>query len=290
MMSNSRMLILAIAFLSAHLAPGAADAEIVPVYDFSFFCTASANPLWIRTADGDPVMVRDPDTWVESPIVGTDYWSVGFVKTDPSSGVQSVIGFARNLLVEEYYGLLDGLYLEGIADGEVPDDMLIIHDVAKDGLGWYDDQADEWSLGEDDLVYEPDDILFGPAGIRGPEGLSLLPPYSLADAGTGEMTALPHMVVAPRILGDSDDDGDVDGADLASWQMNYDPVGDNDNTFEDGDWDEDGDVDGADLAAWQQAYDPVGPGSGLSSVPEPATLALLILGGVTLAAGRRKRK
>ena len=60
--------------------------------------------------------------------------------------------------------------------------------------------------------------------------------------------------------GDADDDGDVDGADLAAWQQNYDPVGLNDNTFEMADFDGDGDVDGADLAIWQINYDPVGAG------------------------------
>ena len=85
-------------------------------------------------------------------------------------------------------------------------------------------------------------------------------------------------VIAP-VTGDSNGDGKVDGADLALWQQNYDPLGANaDNGWATGDWDLSGTVDGADLALWQQSYDPIGTGSfAASTVPEPGTLALIML-------------
>lgn len=58
--------------------------------------------------------------------------------------------------------------------------------------------------------------------------------------------------------GDVDGNGKVDGADLAIWQQNYDPTGQNENTQDMGDLDGDSDIDGADLALWQQGYNPVG--------------------------------
>jgi hypothetical protein len=60
--------------------------------------------------------------------------------------------------------------------------------------------------------------------------------------------------------GDANEDGKIDGADLAIWQQNYDPLGlkgDN-NTFWKGDWTLDHEISGADLAIWQQNYAPLG--------------------------------
>ena len=66
----------------------------------------------------------------------------------------------------------------------------------------------------------------------------------------------PHPLIPTP--GDADDNGKVDGADLATWQQNYDPTGANLNIFIMGDWNYDGRIDGADLALWQQNYDPIG--------------------------------
>ena len=53
-------------------------------------------------------------------------------------------------------------------------------------------------------------------------------------------------------------DGVVDGADLATWQENYDPLGVGDNTYFHGDVNCDGLIDGVDLALWQENYNPLG--------------------------------
>jgi hypothetical protein len=89
--------------------------------------------------------------------------------------------------------------------------------------------------------------------------------------------------------GDATCDGVIDGADLALWQQSYDPLGSSASTnrWIIGDWNGDGAVDGADLALWQQNYDPLG--TGLSEVPEPATLALIAMGAGLLSVVRRRR-
>ena len=53
-------------------------------------------------------------------------------------------------------------------------------------------------------------------------------------------------------------DGKVDGGDLAIWQQNYDPLGEDSHWWNTGDCNGDGKVDGGDLALWQQGYDPLG--------------------------------
>jgi len=92
--------------------------------------------------------------------------------------------------------------------------------------------------------------------------------------------------------GDANGDGKIDGGDLALWQQNYDPLGIGNNTFAMGDWNDDGKIDGGDLALWQQNYNPLGGsavGGDFAAVPEPATLMLILTGGL-IAAARRLRK
>ncbi|KPK75706.1 MAG: hypothetical protein AMJ79_10150, partial [Phycisphaerae bacterium SM23_30] len=70
-----------------------------------------------------------------------------------------------------------------------------------------------------------------------------------------------------RLLCDANGDAEVDEADLALWQQNYDPLGVNDNTPGMGDWNLDAKVDGDDIALWQQNYNevPLPPQDGASS-------------------------
>lgn len=81
--------------------------------------------------------------------------------------------------------------------------------------------------------------------------------------------------------GDFDADGDVDGVDFGIWQVGY-PTASG-ATLGDGDADGDGDVDGTDFGIWQANYVP--PAGAV--IPEPATMSLIVLGGVAML---RRRK
>jgi hypothetical protein len=69
-----------------------------------------------------------------------------------------------------------------------------------------------------------------------------------------------------------------------TWQRGLGLTGQPDATT--GDADDDGDVDAADLASWKLHFGP-GP-TPVSAVPEPASLGLLLAGGMALAAVRRR--
>jgi hypothetical protein len=68
---------------------------------------------------------------------------------------------------------------------------------------------------------------------------------------------------------DFDDDGDVDGADFLTWQRGVGTAG----TPSTGDADGDTSVDGDDLAIWETQFG----GSPASAVPEPTSMALILL-------------
>ena len=85
------------------------------------------------------------------------------------------------------------------------------------------------------------------------------------------------VVVTAAMLGDTDLDGDIDDSDLGNSFANYTgPVGAaGHKTWADGDTDGDGDVDDSDLGSSFAGYTgPLSP----TSVPEPASLVLVVLG------------
>jgi hypothetical protein len=73
--------------------------------------------------------------------------------------------------------------------------------------------------------------------------------------------------------GDFDEDGDVDGDDLARWTTSF---GQTTATHTRGDADADQDVDGADFLIWQQELADDSPIAVSVSVPEPTTATLLL--------------
>jgi hypothetical protein len=87
------------------------------------------------------------------------------------------------------------------------------------------------------------------------------------------------------IAGDYDGDGDVDGADYVVWKDDYGSEGDR------ADGNDDGAVNAADYTVWRNNHGKTsqmmgGSGAGNESVPEPASVALL-LAAIAILASRR---
>jgi hypothetical protein len=84
--------------------------------------------------------------------------------------------------------------------------------------------------------------------------------------------------------GDFNQDGEVDGDDLAAWELNFGTAG---LPYVAGDADGDDDVDGTDFLAWQRT---VGGSVAATSVPEPGYCELIIAAaslGIAFGRGRR---
>jgi hypothetical protein len=82
--------------------------------------------------------------------------------------------------------------------------------------------------------------------------------------------------VAPSLEADFDEDGDVDGDDLADWEAGFGTA--TAAMHMQGDADVDGDVDGADFLLWQRQLGSAGSLAGAATVPEPATLFMMVSG------------
>jgi hypothetical protein len=95
-------------------------------------------------------------------------------------------------------------------------------------------------------------------------------------------------VVSTLSDGDFNEDGSVDGDDLAAWQAGFGRTGD--AAHGDGDADGDLDVDGADFLRWQRQLEGAAPPDA-TTVPEPASAALMFsVLAVAAYANRRVRK
>ncbi len=96
-----------------------------------------------------------------------------------------------------------------------------------------------------------------------------------------ELSVVP--VSTPLLPGDFDLDGDVDRTDLNQWRAHYGGDG--------ADTDGDNDSDGSDFLAWQRDHTGSGASGALAAaaVPEPAGLALMLIGLVGILAVERKK-
>jgi hypothetical protein len=119
---------------------------------------------------------------------------------------------------------------------------------------------------------------------------------SLPDLGVGlewHTSYLPHEVVlsisaaVAFAAADFNEDGFVDGEDLAAWRLGMGTtLG---ATHSQGDANGDGAVDGSDFLMWQLQLNGAGPNGSLApSVPEPAGLVLSLAGLALIAAVRRR--
>ena len=83
--------------------------------------------------------------------------------------------------------------------------------------------------------------------------------------------------------GDFDGDGDIDGNDFLIWQNHF-PTTDGAAISFSGDANGDGKVDGDDFLVWQNTFSYP---AALAKTPEPASLGLVILGGLLMLRRRR---
>jgi hypothetical protein len=115
----------------------------------------------------------------------------------------------------------------------------------------------------------------GLVGIGGANGL--YGEFAGSDVAGGFFET-PLLTIAYSLPADHNNDGYVDGADLAAWHTSF-------GGGAAGDADNDGDSDGADFLAWQRQLN---GGAALAPVPEPAAFAAAFLLGLVGIGGPRR--
>ena len=122
--------------------------------------------------------------------------------------------------------------------------------------------------GQDEIVIEAGTVLALTSALK---------PLETTDGGI-----ILDMITAHVIDADFNDDENVDGVDLATWEMNF---GSTTATATTGDADGDGDADGADFLQWQRE---ITPPVETAAVPDPGAAALLLVAAAAGCALRRR--
>lgn len=239
------------------------DTKAFELYNGKVFIASGQN-----TADGvttDNTWLFDPDalTFAAGPsMAGFNYRSgTVYQGTSDYSAFDLYAGTANS-----------GRYIL-IAGGE--HDPAVGDDVELDSASIYDAVQNQFfDVGPTTFVHDDhtESILLND-GSGNPRALLLG-----GNSTTG--TSLFTLDDIPFFTADFDNDGNVDGADLAQWEGDF---GLNGMSDADGD----GDSDGADFLAWQQQFGSgIGAIAASQAVPEPSAALLLLLGCLTV--GRKK--
>jgi hypothetical protein len=102
----------------------------------------------------------------------------------------------------------------------------------------------------------------------------------------GYLNAMQIEATAGPLPGDYDNDGDVDGADLDAWELQFGDVGNGLSADGDGD----GDADGEDFLIWQRNLGAMSAIPSGGAIPEPAAFALILPALISLRAASRRRQ
>ena len=154
----------------------------------------------------DELLIRNPVTGQDLAVAGS--YKFGMIRY--ADGGAIVVGYGdnphwdsdygryfenwRGVLLGRYVGKVqqgDGTMIKLLDEGQQPDDIWIVCDGLDNGIGYFDTLTGVWTLGEDDILYTSEDILFGDDAIRG--DVSQLPLHYMQY----KAAILPHMVIAP---------------------------------------------------------------------------------------------
>ncbi len=239
-----------------------------------------------RNPDQEP---PEPTAWeadvgIFDPVTGAGVDSYGFAESGNSSPRPD--GMEGQLYTDEY---ILGFWVIPNADdyrSDIPPGAtLLFGDIRKaDGTVISQSNDDDTDGVSQDWDATGNELPPGPVGVGFYNDGTTTLPSQYEDVTIDSIVALTYYD------GDFDADGDVDGNDFLIWQAGFGTETYASPRIGDADWD--ADVDGDDFLAWQRNFGNVsamsGTGGGVG-VPEPASLASLLLAGLSLAAGHRRR-
>jgi hypothetical protein len=111
----------------------------------------------------------------------------------------------------------------------------------------------------------------------------------IPETGTLMLSSLNDAQPAPGFGADFNEDGVIDGQDLAEWTTGFGAAGS--ATHMQGDADGDANVEGADFLIWQRQFGlSVGSGDVVQSIPEPASGWLVAVSPLTVNLLRKRRR